>query len=121
MPDDVETFLADLPPEVETIARALRTRIRALVPDAVEQRHGGWKIIGYSVDGSMKSSICAIAPHSAHVNLQFFRGTELEDPEGLLEGSGKSGRHVKLRNASDVDGVAVGRLVEQAASLAAGR
>jgi len=120
MSDEVETFLADLPPEVETIARALRERIRALVPGAVEQRHGGWKIIGYSVDGSMKSSICAIAPHSAHVNLQFFRGTELDDPDGLLEGTGKSGRHVKIRDAAAAETDAVGRLIERAASVAKG-
>ncbi|HET7797563.1 MAG TPA: DUF1801 domain-containing protein, partial [Nevskia sp.] len=32
----------------------------------------------------------------AHVNVGFFRGAELDDPAGLLEGSGKSMRHVKL-------------------------
>lgn len=113
----VEQFLASLPGEVEPIARALRTRIRELVPDAVEQQHGGWKVIGYSRDGSMKSTICAIAPHSKHVNLQFFRGTELKDPQGLLEGTGKNARHVKLRTSADVQSAAIGELIRQAASL----
>jgi len=118
MSNDVEEFLSSLSPDVGEIARALRGRIRELVPDAVERRHGGWKIVGYSWDGSMKSSICAIAPHSKHVNLQFFRGTELEDPSGLLAGTGKSGRHVKLREASDVERPEVAELIRQAAELA---
>ncbi|NIX39028.1 MAG: hypothetical protein GWN06_07310, partial [Gemmatimonadetes bacterium] len=63
MSNDVEEFLSSLSQDVREIARALRGRIRELVPDAVERRHGGWKIVGYSWDGSMKSSICAIAPH----------------------------------------------------------
>src|ERR1700737_548097 len=40
---------------------------------------------------------------SAHVNVGFFRGAEIADPEGLLEGTGKFMRHVKLRPECDVD------------------
>lgn len=118
MKQTVEQFLASLPGDVQPIARALRTRIRELVPDAVEQQHGGWKVIGYSRDGSMKSSICAIAPHSKHVNLQFFRGTELNDPEGLLEGTGVNARHVKLQTPADARSAAIENLIRQAARLA---
>ena len=46
-----------------------------------------------------------------HVNVGFFRGTELEDPAGLLEGSGKYMRHVKLRPGGDIDPVALRNLV----------
>lgn len=118
MSEEVEDFLSSLPPEIRGIASVLRERSRELVPDAVEQRHGGWKVIGYSRDGSMKTSICAIAPHSGHVNLQFFHGIDLDDREGLLEGTGKRARHAKLRGASDVRRPEVGRLIEQAADLA---
>lgn len=118
MADEVEAFLDSLGGDVEPVARALRRRIRELVPGAVEQQHGGWRTIGYSWDGSMRTSICAIAPHSRHVNLQFFQGTELPDPEGRLEGTGKRARHVKIRAAEEVDDPAVERLVEQAAELA---
>lgn len=118
MPDDVEAFLDSLGGGVEPIARALRRRIRELLPGAVEQRHGGWRTIGYSWDGSMATSIRAIAPHSEHVNLQFVRGTELDDPEGRLEGTGNRARHVKLGAPGEVDDPAVGQLVEQAAGLA---
>jgi hypothetical protein len=36
-------------------------------------------------------------PHKAHVNLGFFRGIHLPGPEGLLDGTGKTLRHVRLR------------------------
>ena len=49
-----------------------------------------------------------------HVNVGFFRGAEIADPEGLLEGTGKFMRHVKLRPERDVDPTALMRLIETA-------
>src|SRR5687767_5992443 len=51
---------------------------------------------------------------TAHVNVGFFRGAEIEDPEGLLEGTGKFMRHVKLRPERDVNATALRKLVETA-------
>lgn len=50
----------------------------------------------------------------AHVNVGFFRGAELEDPAGLLEGTGKRMRHVKLRPDDATDAAALTRLIEAA-------
>ena len=47
----------------------------------------------------------------AHVNVGFFRGAEIADPEGLLEGTGKFMRHVKLSAARDLDSAALSRLI----------
>jgi hypothetical protein len=65
-----------------------------------------------------------------HVNVGFFRGAEIADPGGLLEGAGKFMRHVKLRPGEDVDEAALAKLIAtayidmrkrvQAESLAAG-
>ena len=51
---------------------------------------------------------------TAHVNVGFFRGAEIADPKGLLEGTGKFMRHVKLRPERDVDASALMTLVETA-------
>ena len=48
----------------------------------------------------------------AHVNVGFFRGAEIGDPEGLLEGTGKFMRHVKLGPPRHVDATALARLIE---------
>jgi hypothetical protein len=50
----------------------------------------------------------------AHVNVGFFRGAEIADPEHLLEGTGKFMRHVKLRPESQVDATALRKLIETA-------
>jgi hypothetical protein len=49
-----------------------------------------------------------------HVNVGFFFGALLKDPTGLLEGTGKRGRHVKLRPGHEVDVAALARLVDAA-------
>ena len=41
--------------------------------------------------------------HKAHANLGFARGASLPDPAGLVEGTGKNLRHVKVRKPEDVD------------------
>lgn len=51
---------------------------------------------------------------TAHVNVGFFRGAEIADPQHLLEGTGKFMRHVKLRPERDVDAVALRQLIEAA-------
>jgi hypothetical protein len=51
---------------------------------------------------------------NAHVNVGFFRGAEIADPHGLLEGSGKYMRHVKLGPGRDVDAAVLLRLIETA-------
>ena len=53
---------------------------------------------------------------TSHVNVGFFYGAELPDPAGLLEGSGKRMRHVKLKPGVAVDSAALSRLIDQAYS-----
>ena len=50
----------------------------------------------------------------AHVNVGFFRGTEIADPKGLLEGTGKFMRHVKLSPERVVNAAALTNLIETA-------
>lgn len=52
----------------------------------------------------------------AHVNVGFFQGATLTDPAGLLEGSGKYMRHVKLKPGAVVNAAALARLIDDAYS-----
>ena len=47
----------------------------------------------------------------AHVNVGFFRGAEIADPDGLLQGTGKFMRHVKLSPARVFDATALSKLI----------
>ena len=54
---------------------------------------------------------------TAHVNVGFFLGAHLADPIGLLEGTGKNMRHVKLRPGIDIDQQALAALIDAACSV----
>jgi hypothetical protein len=51
---------------------------------------------------------------TSHVNLGFFRGAELPDPGGLLQGTGRFMRHLKLKPGVAVDAAAVQQLIDAA-------
>lgn len=76
----------------------------------------------FSFSGKLGQAFIHIATYPNHVNLGFNRGTELEDPDELLKGSGKLIRHVRLSGKSDLKTDPVKRLlaaaVEQGRTLA---
>jgi len=57
--------------------------------------------------------VCMIAVYGKHANLQFTSGIELNDPHGLLEGSGTRMRHVKIRAAADLERPELRELLRQ--------
>jgi hypothetical protein len=116
---DVEQLLAGCEPEVRALALEARALVRGIAPSAAEEPDAQAKLIGYSfIPGTYKGLFVAIAPQRSHVNLMFAKGAELLaagcDERGLLEGTGKRARHIKLRNRERLDDPAVGRLVEAA-------
>jgi hypothetical protein len=58
--------------------------------------------------------ICNIGVFARHVTLGFTRGTDLEDPAGLLQGTGKAMRHIRLKTLSDLDRPDIRRYLRQA-------
>src|SRR5712691_601134 len=107
MSNAVKGFLASYSPEVRNLALKARKLILDVIPDAIEQVDPPSKIIAYGYGRKMADIICVIAPYTSHVNLMFSRGASLPDPAGLLEGTGKLARHVKLRTAEDLQRPAV--------------
>jgi hypothetical protein len=51
---------------------------------------------------------------TAHVNVGLFWGADIADPHGLLEGTGKFMRHVKLRPGQQIDEAALSELIRSA-------
>jgi len=58
--------------------------------------------------------ICNIGVFARHVTLGFPRGTDLEDPAGVLQGTGKAMRHIRLKKLSDLDRPEIRALLQQA-------
>jgi hypothetical protein len=63
------------------------------------------------VDGA---AFAYVAVFRSHINVGFFQGAELPDPERLLEGSGKFMRHVKLRPETKIHDAALSALIQAA-------
>ncbi len=80
------------------ILTAVRGVVEALHPEAVETASRKEATVSWGFEGGkMKAGYAYMRAFKAHVNLGFFQGALLPDPKGLLEGTGKTLRHVKLR------------------------
>ena len=74
-----------------------------------------WKLVRFTIDGKPVVGVGTFSRHSA---MFFYRGRELDDGSGLLQGSGKDSRFVTLRSPADAQKPAVKRLVRAAFKLA---
>ena len=95
------------------IARTWFERMRRCGEDVRELLHDGHPTacVGDAAFGYVNA-------FTAHVNVGFFLGAHLPDPAGLLEGTGKNMRHVKLRPDAPVDRDALAALIQAAYSRA---
>jgi len=64
-----------------------------------------------------EGQFCGVFPYKAHVQLSFSEGTHLDDPEGLLGGSGKGRRHINFKTADDIDKKQLVKWIKQAAEI----
>ena len=95
--------------ELAAIARHWFGVMRACGKDVRELLHDG-----HPTACVAETAFAYVNAFKAHVNVGFFRGAELADPGGQLEGSGKYMRHVKLRPGCQVDAQALARLIQRA-------
>jgi hypothetical protein len=105
----IELWMQKHADELGLIAQRWFEVMRACGDDVRELLHDGHPTacIGDAAFGYVNA-------FKAHVNVGFFRGAEIADPDGLLEGTGKFMRHVKLRPDRDVDAGALRNLIETA-------
>ena len=105
----VDTWLTDRPAELRPIVQKWFARMRQCGGDVRELMHDGCPTACVD-DGAFGY----VAAFNDHVNVGLFFGALLKDPARLLEGTGKRGRHVKLRPGREVDSAALARLVDAA-------
>lgn len=110
-----EDALSGLSDQVKEIAGRLRALISDVYPEVIEVPWPKQKIIGYGVGPKkMSEHFCYIGAFKAHVNLGFYYGAVLPDPEGLMEGTGINLRHIKFKSLEAADQPAVRDLLEAA-------
>jgi hypothetical protein len=105
----IDTWLAAQRDDLRPLAETWFVRMRQCGGDVRELMHDGCPTA--CVDDGAFDYVNAFKDH---VNVGFFFGALLKDPARLLEGTGKRGRHVKLRPGREVDSAALAQLVDAA-------
>ena len=105
----IEFWMHEHSGELGAIAQRWFEVMRSLGDDVRELLHDGHPTACVG-----DAAFAYVNAFKAHVNVGFFRGAEIADPEGLLEGAGKFMRHVKLRPERDVDVKGLMKLIETA-------
>ncbi len=118
--DDYGTFedaVAKASDHARELAYQLRKLIVTVMPDVVEVPWPKMRLASYGVGPKKKSEhFCYISAQKDDVNLGFYYGAELPDPEDLLQGTGKVLRHVKIREVKAIRSRALRKLLELAST-----
>src|SRR5687768_9117266 len=112
----IEVWMDKHAGELGAIARRWFEVMRACGEDVRELLHDGHPTACVG-----EAAFCYVNAFTAHVNVGFFLGAMIADPDGLLEGTGKFMRHVKLRPGHKVDATALKKLIETAYTDMKGR
>ncbi len=112
MPGQMDDYINSYAPELQAIIRTLREIATKSMPEAHEIIYHD--AIGYSLTQSPFDRICYIAPQKNYVNVGFFFGAHLLDPQHVLVGEGKRMRHIKVRSREDARNPALEQLMKEA-------
>ena len=107
----VEAFIRQAAPSVRPVLRQLRKLVLEALPGAEEEIKWGRPVY------SLRGIVCYLAAAADHASLGFYRGVELDDPSGILEGGGKKLRHLKVYKQNDIQDSAFSHLLREAARL----
>jgi hypothetical protein len=105
----IEAFFDGRRVELVALARHWWQQMRDCGPDVRELFHDGCPVA--LVDDA---PFAYVGIFRTHVNVGFFQGASLRDPKGLLEGTGRFMRHVKLTPKSPVNAAALDALIATA-------
>ena len=91
---------------------SLRKLVLEIAPSAKEEiKYGGL------VFASDKRLFCGIFIRKNHISVEFDRGSEMQDPNNCLEGSGKNRRHLKIFQQEDINNKKVEYYIKQSFKL----
>ena len=107
----VENYIAELEDWQGEIASEVRQIILKAAPEAEESIK--WAQPVYELNGPF----AYIKAFKNSVNFGFWRGVDIQDPDGLLQGTGEKMRHFKLANLDDVSAAVFSDYVQQSVKL----
>jgi len=112
--ETIDAWIERQPPGQGEILSKARRLVRETLPGIRETVKWSQPCYGFEARGMW---VAALASHKDHVNLQLARGAELMDPEDIVEGTGKSVRHIKLCPGETFPKEALAKLLKAAGKL----
>jgi hypothetical protein len=108
------------PPDMAKLTKAVLAKVRERIPGSTEMVYDKKNslVIGFCSAERASNVINSIAVYSKWINLYFFEGDTLPDPEGLLQGTGSMVRSIRVTDAADLDRPAVKALMAEARKCA---
>lgn len=107
----VDAYITQLEEWQAEIVSKVRTIILEAAPEADESIK--WAQPVYEVNGPF----AYIKAFKNSVNFGFWRGLDIHDPHGLLQGTGEKMRHIRLTSLEDIDSEAFTDFIHQAVKL----
>jgi hypothetical protein len=101
----LEGFLRAYTDAVHSLAHDVLAMVDAKLPGAARLVYENWNatVVGYTPDGKSRHAVCSVATYPRWVNLFFFVGPDLPDPDGLLRGTGSTVRNVRIESPAQLD------------------
>jgi hypothetical protein len=117
---ELDTIISKRSPEMAKLTKAVLARLRPRFPGATELVYDKKNslVIGFGPDERASNVINSIAVYGKWINLYFFAGDALPDPERLLQGSGSTVRSIRITSAEGLDRPAVKALMAAARKCA---
>jgi len=117
----LEEFISKYSPQVGAEGRAALAKMRRLAPGAVELVYNNynWLVVGFCPSERASDAVLSIVFTPRWITLCFLQnGPALPVPDGLLRGSGKVVRNIRLGSAKDLDKAAIRSLIKEALARA---
>jgi len=114
MADKAILFLSQYNEQVVDNALKLRELLFANLPDVIEQIDNPAKMIAYCYGQKYSEIICTMMPSKKGLKLGFYKGGDLNDPDNLLEGTGKISRYVNIKSVDQINSSPLRNLIVEA-------
>jgi hypothetical protein len=112
----LDGFIARFSPPMAKLTKVVLKKMRQHLPGAVEMVYdkANALVVGFCPNERASDAITSMAVYSKWINVYFFEGDSLPDPEGILQGNGTMVRYIRLVSATDLERPAVKAILAEA-------
>jgi len=109
-------FLSPFDDRIRELALATRAFVLDAAPDSTELIYDAYNAVatGFSFTGRPSDAFIHVAVYARWVNLGFNRGAQLDDPAGVLQGTGRWIRHIRIPDLAALEKPGLRALVRAA-------